>query len=333
MIVLTMYTMYRENKRKHCYYEVQCCVDILYSISAQHKMDNFQELQEYYRNRVFDTDIDFKNKYGPSEDWTIIGEGEESVVFSTLEGDYVVKVLKVDGMTEYEVQQAHMVRDERVAREFRIPKHPNVTKTYRVSPSYTLEPKRDGDLGEYIHDHEMPSLRMRLRLCRGVAAGIAACHLVKVAHLDVKPENILMHGGVATIGDFGASADVDESDAGVTEGWAPSVLSGKRSMLADAYSLAFVMIAILSWKEEVVAVCSDFVRKLRAASGLEEMCAILVSVFEEDRCFFPDEREKTWLGQDFMTELKLAVLGTECGEGIGNVKHMIRAIDHAIARL
>ena len=42
-----------------------------------------------------------------------------------------------------------------------------------------------------------------------MAAALACAHSRNVAHLDVKPENILVKGGVYKLGDWGRAAPVD----------------------------------------------------------------------------------------------------------------------------
>lgn len=169
-----------------------------------------------------------------------------------------VKVLKPE-WTEAIARQ-RFLREIRVTAQLN---HPNI-----------LPLLDSGEMGGFLY-YVMPfvegqTLRQRLqrekqlpvddavRITREVASGLAAAHAEGILHRDVKPENILLHGGRAMVADFGIAKAF--TDAGVdtltsarlgigTPGYmSPEQAAGELDLdpRSDIYSLACVTYEMLS---------------------------------------------------------------------------------------
>jgi serine/threonine protein kinase/predicted Zn-dependent protease len=127
--------------------------------------------------------------------------------------DVVVKVLAPE--------LAEGLSVERFTREVKLAarlQHPNIVPvlsagTVDALPYYTM-PYLDG-----------PSLRVRLRdgqlsisetigILRDVARALTAAHAAGVVHRDIKPDNILLSGGVAVVTDFGIAKALTSARGG-----------------------------------------------------------------------------------------------------------------------
>ena len=149
-----------------------------------------------------------------------LGGGGMARVFvaeeTRLERRVVVKVLAPE--------LAAAVSSERFEREVRVAarlQHPNIVPLLAAGeaagvPYYTM-PFVDGEsLRARLARGRMP-LGDALRMLRDVAQALAYAHARGVVHRDVKPENVLLSGGVAVVSDFGiakALAAARTSDRG-----------------------------------------------------------------------------------------------------------------------
>ena len=127
-------------------------------------------------------------------------------------------------------------------------------------------------------------------ILRQIGAALQAAHLSGVAHLDLKPENIMLqqHGGSETVRliDFGiAKIDALKNEphvttvmvAGTVRYMAPEQLEGKNSSASDIYSLGLVACELLCGHPDVRALPRTIKRKTLAT-------------LEEALAFNPDER-------------------------------------------
>lgn len=72
-------------------------------------------------------------------------------------------------------------------------------------------------------------------------------------HLDIKPDNILMQGDRAKVGDFGLAKDISRSDVSMLNGFtpmyaAPELFEGNPGVGSDQYSLAMMYAMMLTGK-------------------------------------------------------------------------------------
>lgn len=139
--------------------------------------------------------------------------------------------------------------------------HPNVVKLYEVIPLHdnvylATEYAGEGEVFRLLSKHpnglgEGEALKIFCQLCKAVAY----IHKVKIAHRDIKLENIFMTSdGVVKLGDFGFSTRVKEERKKIEE-WmgspeyaAPELLKNEpyAPMKADSWSLGVVLFALLT---------------------------------------------------------------------------------------
>jgi len=123
---------------------------------------------------------------------------------------------------------------------------------YYVSPVVEGESLRD----RLVRDQRVP-IGEAVRIAAQVATALAYAHGQGVIHRDIKPDNILLHHGLALVADFGIALESRlESDrlttVGLTVGTAdymsPEQASGERDLdgRSDAYSLAVVLFEMLA---------------------------------------------------------------------------------------
>ena len=116
--------------------------------------------------------------------------------------------------------------------------HPNIAKLvgYTENPRAVVTKLYPTDLFRYLHlqdDKEQLQSHLLLHLCSGIAAGIAAIHLFKIAHRDINSPNILLsepkEGAVfpdPVIADFGiARCDVENKRFATVNGYSPRYAS------------------------------------------------------------------------------------------------------------
>lgn len=103
------------------------------------------------------------------------------------------------------------------------------------------------DLAAILRDGTLP-LRDALTLGAQLAETLAATHAAGVVHLDVKPANVVVHDGVATLVDFGIAATqrsphrVERTTFGTAQYMAPELVVLKEAgPAADLYALGCLL--------------------------------------------------------------------------------------------
>ncbi|TKR59322.1 hypothetical protein L596_029012 [Steinernema carpocapsae] len=141
--------------------------------------------------------------------------------------------------------------------------HPHIVRLYGFGPVednflLALEHARHGDLESYVFEGEDYMDKKEARAFYGqLLRGIHFLHSRRVAHLDIKPKNILvMSKDYCRITDFGVSAPMTEDGlcgpAG-TRAWQPLSTAASRvnGMWQDLWSAAltyvFMVIADIPW--------------------------------------------------------------------------------------
>jgi Tol biopolymer transport system component len=129
----------------------------------------------------------------------------------------VVKMLPSDS--------AGAVSVERFRREIQIVarlQHPHIVPVLSAGhvgdlPFYTMPFVKGESLRARLQRSQEMSVNEALHVLRDVAAALAYAHGEGVVHRDIKPDNVIVSGGVAVVTDFGVSkaVDVAATDAGV----------------------------------------------------------------------------------------------------------------------
>ena len=129
--------------------------------------------------------------------------------------------------------------------------HPNLVSiedmgVVREVPYLIMGYAGEDTLARRIQSGELDThsaLRYFVQSCRGVLA----LHDRRLAHFDLKPGNIFLHGDVARVGDYGLAKLLSEdlqkhsSSRGTPQYMAPEMLRGQADLRADIYSLGVIL--------------------------------------------------------------------------------------------
>jgi serine/threonine protein kinase len=130
--------------------------------------------------------------------------------------------------------------------------HPNVVRVHELGDHagwlYAAMELCDSDLERWCAGLAWTDVVDRLL---EAGRGLAAVHAAGLVHADVKPENILVKGGVAKLGDFGLVTTPGLSGrVGGTPGYiAPEVADGKQGAAGDVFAFACTAWACLTGRQ------------------------------------------------------------------------------------
>jgi Tol biopolymer transport system component/serine/threonine protein kinase len=142
-----------------------------------------------------------------------LGGGGMSHVFvaeeKSLGRRIVVKVLSLDASTTMSVER--FKREIHVAARLQ---HPHIVPLLSAGdigglPFYTMPFVKGESLRARLSRSGELSVNEAVHLLRDVAAALAYAHSEGVVHRDIKPDNVIVSGGVAVVTDFGVSKAVD----------------------------------------------------------------------------------------------------------------------------
>ncbi|KQK02402.1 G-type lectin S-receptor-like serine/threonine-protein kinase SD2-5 [Brachypodium distachyon] len=212
-----------------------------------------------------------------------LGEGGFGSVFKGQLGDETIAVKRLDragqGKREFlaEVQTIGSIHHINLVRLIGF----CAEKSHRLLV-YEYMPK--GSLDNWIyyrHDNSAPPLewRMRCKIIANIAKGLSYLHeecMKRIAHLDVKPQNILLDENFnAKLSDFGLCKLIDRDTSQVvtrmrgTPGYlAPEWLTSQITEKADVYSFGVVVMEIISGRKNLDTSRSE--ESLHLISKLEE---------------------------------------------------------------
>ena len=123
---------------------------------------------------------------------------------------------------------------------------------------YVMKHIGGGSLSSLVKKGKAMPVDIALKYVRQVAEALAYCHERNIAHLDVKPGNILIQDGVAVLIDFGISKHYNEdgdqtssTPIGISKGYAPLEQYKKGgvttfSPVTDIYSLGAVLFRLVT---------------------------------------------------------------------------------------
>jgi serine/threonine protein kinase len=163
---------------------------------------------------------------------------------------------------EFSGEQAHILTEEEFSQLFReeasallaIPTHRNLARLVtfdlgaRPKPILVME-LVDGPNLERVLDSGDLDLPTAFGILDGVAAGLSAMHRVGVAHLDVKPGNIILRDGEPVLVDFGLAGRHLRPGCATVYYGAPEVWgedSGMPPMPADVYAFSCLAYELLT---------------------------------------------------------------------------------------
>ena len=173
---------------------------------------------------------------------------------------------------EYDGAAAHTLSEEEFLRLFReearalltLPEHPNLARfvTFdvgaRPQPILVMELVHGPTLERMLERDEFTVVQV-MQILDGIAAGLEAMHSVGVAHLDVKPSNIILRDSrngsdrpiLPVLVDFGlAGRKLRPGCAtvhyGAPEVWSPKVAPTQEPMPTDVYAFACLAFEMLT---------------------------------------------------------------------------------------
>jgi serine/threonine-protein kinase len=180
-----------------------------------------------------------QTELGPS--YTVsheMGGGGMSRVFlardAALDRDVVVKVLRVS--------LAAAVSVERFRREIMVSaglQHPNIVPVLRAGeidglPFFMMPYVRGESLRARMERGPL-SIREAVSVMRDVARALGYAHEHRIIHRDVKPDNILLSGGAASVTDFGVAKAVSASRRGAEKAQGSTMTGVGISLGTPAY--------------------------------------------------------------------------------------------------
>ena len=207
---------------------------------------------------------------------------------------------------------------------------------------YVMKYIGGGSLSSLVRKGEALPVAVALKYVRQVAEALAYCHERNIAHLDVKPGNILIQDGVAVLIDFGISKHYNDggeqtssTPVGISKGYAP-LEQYKRggvttfSPVTDIYSLGAVLFRLVTGQippdadevneeglPEFPSHVSQYIQEAITAAmqpkkkdrpqSIDDFLALLVEPVVEDDETEPEleeDDEETPLGQPEVNEQK-----------------------------
>lgn len=139
--------------------------------------------------------------------------------------------------------------------------HPNIVsivmRATTADRPYIVMPKADANLSERIEAGDAEAEDWLVLIFRQILEAIAYAHDRNVIHRDLKPRNVLLHGDVVKVTDFGTGKQLDEGTSGLTKtnAWfgtepymAPEQFKGMKDIgpEADVFALGKVLVHMLT---------------------------------------------------------------------------------------
>lgn len=176
------------------------------------------------------------------------------------ESTYAVSIPSVGSREMVEKYKSKFVKEAQTIAEL---DNPHIVPIYDVfeengTAYYVMKYIGGGSLSSLVRKGEALPVAVALKYVRQVAEALAYCHERNIAHLDVKPGNILIQDGVAVLIDFGISKHYNDggeqtssTPVGISKGYAP-LEQYKRggvttfSPVTDIYSLGAVLFRLVT---------------------------------------------------------------------------------------
>ena len=191
-----------------------------------------------------------------------LGRGGMAVVFLghdlRLERRVAIKVFEQEGASGEGTER--FLREIRVAAQLQ---HPNILPVFESGEGeglvYYVMPYVAGQsLRERLEKEGPLPVAEAVRIAREVALALDHAHGAGIVHRDIKPDNVLLSGGVAVVADFGVARAVAEAGSGKLTGTGmavgtPNYMSPEQATAqptvdgrADIYALGCVLYEMLA---------------------------------------------------------------------------------------
>jgi serine/threonine protein kinase len=194
----------------------------------------------------------------------VVGFGNSQVVLATSRvtgQDYAAKVMNLSGIQGKETLQA-FYNEAQILKQLNSLQSPNIVELSCSSISnqigFLIMEKMDGDLLDLILEEKL-QLPQKLNIFKQICYALKQCHDNGIAHLDIKPENVLVSAlgdsYIVKLADFGTSQMCQDRNTvsgvkGTLHYNAPEVffqsvdgLDGKK---ADMWSLGILLHVLLT---------------------------------------------------------------------------------------
>jgi len=189
----------------------------------------------------------------------VLGKGANGTVYLGVREDSRTFAVKVVKLTSHGT-----LNELRIGRLLSLPQHfsPNIVtlSDHTLQDGYlyyVMELCRGGELFNYVIEKGLLEQKRARDYCRQIAEGLSTAHLAGVAHRDLKLENVLLSGDLATvkISDFGLSTMTNLAQPGCLQFTkcgslayaAPELIRGEGycPFRADIWSLGICMTTLL----------------------------------------------------------------------------------------
>ncbi|VTT97865.1 serine threonine protein partial : Serine/threonine protein kinase OS=Singulisphaera acidiphila (strain ATCC BAA-1392 / DSM 18658 / VKM B-2454 / MOB10) GN=Sinac_4756 PE=3 SV=1: HDOD: Pkinase [Gemmataceae bacterium] len=198
-------------------------------------------------------------RFGEYELWQQLGRGGMGVVFKAFEpalDRFVAVKMLAPALAASDTARQRFLREARAAASIQ---HENVVAIHAVGeaagiPYLAMEHVRGTCLENYVEERGPLSVPVLTSVSRQVAAGLAAAHLKRIVHRDMKPGNVLFESdtGRAKISDFGLARVSDDRNltavgalVGTPFYMAPEVIEGAAaSPASDLFGLGGLLYAV-----------------------------------------------------------------------------------------
>ncbi|PKY52645.1 kinase-like protein, partial [Rhizophagus irregularis] len=177
----------------------------------------------------------------------VIGSGGTASVHAAYWKDDATK-FAIKKITKSAMEEEIIINEINIMK--RVDFHPNIIKFVgvindEINYSLVLEYADGGTLGKYLEIAETLTPEIQLKFAKEIASAIYCLHNYDIIHRDIHPNNILVHGHVIKLADFGRSciqgSDVDTEVFGVLPYVDPKMLDKKipynLSKKSDIYSM------------------------------------------------------------------------------------------------